>query len=201
MKKKFIALLLISILTLSGCGNAGTAADNSGSDTKSTQAEQASNALEDIEAEENLLPVELTIPADYVGESTQEELDELAKEKGYESITLNDDGSATYVMTKAQHKEMMKEIEDTLISSFDDMVGSEDYPNFTDITVNSDFTEFTITTTSTEPDMGESFSVLAFYIYGGMYNVFNGTSVDNIHVDFVNEDTGEVIYSCDSSDM
>lgn len=38
-------------------------------------------------------------------------------------------------------------------------------------------------------------------MYGGMYNVFNGTTVDNVHVDFVNADTGEIISSSDSKDM
>ncbi|MER2027079.1 MAG: hypothetical protein ABS874_07575 [Lachnospiraceae bacterium] len=47
----------------------------------------------------------------------------------------------------------------------------------------------------------ESFSVLSFYIYGGMYNSFNGTPADNIHVDFINEASGEVIDSFDSENM
>ena len=42
---------------------------------------------------------------------------------------------------------------------------------------------------------------MAFYTYGGMYAIFNGETVDNIHVDFVNTDTGEVISSANSSDM
>ena len=34
----------------------------------------------------------------------------------------------------------------------------------------------------------------------GVYNTFNGTPVDNVHIDFVNADTGEVISSSDSAD-
>ena len=81
------------------------------------------------------------------------------------------------------------------------MVGSDDYPNFTDIKANSDFTNFTVTTTSTELDMAESLSIMTFYLDGGMYSIFNGTDVDNIHVDFVNADSGEIISSSDSSEM
>ena len=77
----------------------------------------------------------------------------------------------------------------------------EDYPNITSIEANDDFTSFTVTTKSTELDFAESFSVLAFYIYGGMYNQFNGTPVDNVHVDFVNADSGEIISSADSKDL
>ena len=49
--------------------------------------------------------------------------------------------------------------------------------------------------------MAESFSVLGFYMYGGMYNIFNGTAVDNVSVKFINADTGEVISTTNSKDM
>ena len=43
--------------------------------------------------------------------------------------------------------------------------------------------------------------MLAFYMYGGMYNVFNGTEVENIDFDFINEETGQIINSANSRDM
>ena len=145
--------------------------------------------------------MELTIPADYVGETTQEEINQIVEEKGYKSITLHDDGSATYVMTKSQHEEMMSEMTTQINTYLSDMVGSEDYPNITKIEANEDFTSFTIATTSTELGLNESFSVLVFYMYGGMYNIFNGTEVENIAVDFINEATGQIINSANSRDM
>ena len=144
--------------------------------------------------------VKLTIPSDYIGDATQEELSKEAEANGYK-IVLNDDGSATYTMSKSQHKKMMEELSDSINTALTDMVGSEDYPNFTDIKANDDFTQFTITTKSEELNLKESVSVMGFYMYGGMYNVFNGTTVDNVHVDFVNADTGEIISSSDSKDM
>ena len=104
-------------------------------------------------------------------------------------------------MSKSQHKKMMQELADNINSTLSDMVGSEDYPNFTDIKANSDFTNFTVTTTSTELDLTDSISIMGFYMYGGMYAIFNGSDVGNIHVDFVNADSGEIINSADSSDM
>ena len=38
-------------------------------------------------------------------------------------------------------------------------------------------------------------------MYGGLFNSFNGTPVDNIHVDFINAESGEIIESADSSDL
>lgn len=42
---------------------------------------------------------------------------------------------------------------------------------------------------------------MGLYTYGGMYNIFNGTEADNIHIDFVNESSGEVIDTADSKNM
>ena len=207
MKRKIAMSLLICTIALAGCGNSDTAADNSTNNSSemvesSTDEDVAEiDSVGDVEVEENLFSVEITIPADYVGETTQEELDAKAEENGYKSIKLNSDGSATYIMTKTQHEEMMNEVASNINDALSEMIGSEDYPNITDITTNDDFTEFTITTSSTELDLNESFSVLAFYMYGGMYNIFNGTPIDNVHVDFVNADSGEIISSADSSDM
>lgn len=206
MKKKFLALLLLMTLIFTSCSGPDVPADNKGpAEEKETETESEEDtisdmdALGDIEVEEELFDVTLTIPAEYVEATTQEELDAVAAEKGYKA-TLNDDGSATYIMTKNQHKKMLDEMASSLNESLDEMVGSENYPNFTDIKANDNFTEFTITTTSTELDLNESFSVLAFYMYGGMYNIFTGETVDNIHIDFVNADTGEIISSSDSSE-
>lgn len=192
MKKKIYAILLTTTLALSlvACG---------GKDASKKESEATNDK---IEVDENLLTVELTIPSDFVGETTQEELNQTVEEEdGLKSITLNEDGSATYVMTKKKHKEMMSEIKTGIDEELQAMVGSEDYPNFTKVEANEDYTSFTITTTSSELDLAESFSVMNFYVQGGLYNVFNGTPADNIHVDFVNATSGEIIESSDSSDM
>lgn len=209
MKKKIIALLLGTAFILSACGDSAVSTESSKEGNNSevvseitTEGEISDlNAIGDVEVEENIFTVELTIPADYVGETTQEELDAVAKENGYKSITLNEDGSATYIMSKAQHKDMMNEMAASINTSLAEMVGSENYPNFTEVKANENFTSFTITTTSEELDLAESFSVMVFYMSGGMYNIFNGTPVDNIHIDFVNADSGEIISSSDSSSM
>ena len=145
--------------------------------------------------------VEIKIPATFLEGQTQADLDKISKDEGYKSITLNDDGSATYVMTEKQHKKMMDELAATIEDSLNQMIGSEDYPTFTDIKMNDNFTEFTITTTSTELNMTESFSVMLFYMYGGMYNIYNGTEADNVSVTFVNADSGETISTSNSSDL
>ncbi len=228
MKKTLVTLLLISILSANviSCGNSETdkkqqkqetsrqessedakstekEKDVKQEDTNSTNTDDNLNELEglgDIDVNKELFDVTLTIPAEYVGEATQEELDAQASQYGYK-ITKNEDGSATYTMTKAQHKEILRDMSESINSSLSEYIGSEDYPNITDVKANEDFTNFIITTKSTELDMGESFLSIGLYTYGGMYHIFSGQEIDNIHIDFINADTGEIISSSDSSDL
>lgn len=215
MKKKIIASLLCLILVLPGCGASPkneAAEQPAESSIKTTVPEETSDetvvegssstldAIGDIDVEQELFDVMVTVPAEFMEDATQEDLDAAAAEYGYK-ITLNEDGSATYTMTHSQHEAMMEEMSASIYDSLVSMVGSEDYPNITDISVNDDFTKYTITTTNTEPDLSESLMVISLYTYSGFYHVFNGTTVDNVHVDFVNTDSGEIISSSDSSDM
>ncbi len=222
MKKRALAIILtfaIVLSALSGCGSQVEEAKPEALKSTNTEAEKGAEpeteettetsddgmkeleALGDVNVDKGLFNVTLNIPKDYVGETTQKELDELAKEKGFKSITLNSDGSATYVMNKAQHEELLSGIRESINSSLQEMVGSEEYPNITKIEANDDFTSFTVTTKNQEPDFAESFGILALYMYGGMYAVFSGDEVENVHVDFVNADSGEVVSSSNSKDI
>ena len=131
---------------------------------------------------------------------TQADLDANVSAGKFLSAKLNDDGSVTYKMTKGQHKEVMEGIKESIEEALDEMIASEDYSS-TKIEPNSDFTKFKVTTTSSELNLAESFSVLAFYMYGGMYNVFNGTEVENIAVEFVSGATGQIIKGASSRDI
>ncbi|PWM56322.1 MAG: hypothetical protein DBX91_14230 [Subdoligranulum variabile] len=216
--KKLIALSLAGslALTLAACGGTGAsensseAASPSEDPISSSESEEAGPssestgdlaALGDIDVEDNLFDVEITIPADYVEGATQEEIEQEAAEAGVHSATLNDDGSVTFVMSKSQHEKLLEDMRASIQQSLNEMVGSEEYPNITSIETNDDFTEFTVTTTSSELSLEESFSVMAYYVYSGVYGVFSGETPENVHVDFVNADTGEILESADSSEM
>mgnify|MGYP001027420794 FL=1 len=219
MKKKIAILLLSCLLALSSCGKKTNQDDvsepsvvqseSANSTESSTQPEENNSSSssesiepsEEINSDEDTSDIELTIPADFVGQQTQADLDKKAEEYGIKSIVLNSDGSATYTMTKQQHTEFLEEYRAQINSTLNELIGSEDYPNFTAIKANENYTEFTITTKSAELDMAESFSVIAFYMYGGIYNVLNGEEIDNISVTFINADSGEIISVSNSSDM
>ena len=229
--RKTALLIATTLLTatLTACsGNGGTSASGSNTASSATanaeqqtatasttkddgevedqNASQASTGDSGIDVDKGLLNVEITIPAEtaeYYGFNfeSQEDADAYAKEQGFKSATLGDDGSVTIVMSKSQHKKTMEGLSQKIDEALQEMVGSEDYPNITAVEHNDNYTSFAVTTKSEELGFNESFSVLSFYIYGGMYNSFNGTPADNIHVDFINEASGEVIDSFDSENM
>lgn len=196
MKRKLFTIFLLGVL-LTSCGSVDSSMETTTANDANEVAEDNS-VLKSVKKDDN---IELIIPSDFVDATTQEELDNIVKEKGFISATLNPDGSATYVITKSKHKELMKEVTEELNSSLNEMINSAEFPNISDIKTNSDFTNFSITTTSTELSLEETFSVMLFYTCGGMYNTFNGTPVDNVHVDFINADSGDVIGSFNSADM
>ena len=157
MKKRVFAVIMAMTMVTSvftGCGKeAGEpqsvapvvedqveqSTEPEGSTEAATEAETSDDgvkqleAIGDVDVDKGLFNVTLTIPKDFVGETTQEKLDESVKEKGYKSATLNSDGSVTYVMTKAQHEEMLVGIRESIDKSLSEMVGSSDYPNITNV--------------------------------------------------------------------
>ncbi len=211
MIRKLVSFCMISCLVLtSACGASSEEPKQEAAQNNEVVEEQSKETANEapaevehqsIEVDENLLTVEITVPSSFIGDTTQEDIDKSVKENGYVSGTLNSDGSVTYKMTKAQHKELVAKIKETIDTQMSEMVGSEDYPNIVNVEANDNYTSFTITTKSTELGLMESMSTLAFYMYGGMYNAFAGEQVDNIHVDFVNEESGQVIQSADSKNM
>lgn len=211
MKKAISILICLGILgCMSACSNETTITKSSDevTTTTTTTDEQAETmdseqmaAIGDIEVDEGLLTVTVTVPADLVDEgTTQESIDEAVKSGGYISGTLNDDGSVTYVMTKAKHDEVMKSMAESFDQSLQELIDSGSYPNILSITHNDDFTDFTIEYAGDEVGL-DSFTVLVYYMQGAYYGVFNGSRPENVHVAFVNSESGEVITECNSRDM
>ena len=145
----------------------------------------------------------ITFPADFASDITQEEIDQQVADGKVHSGQINEDGSVTYVMSKDQHKAIVDGISESIQSSLDDMIGTDDYPNFTSIDHNADYTSFTVKTTTKpgETAISDSMSVLVFSTCGQTYGIVSGDIPENIHVDFVNADSGELVTSWDSENM
>lgn len=216
--KRILCIFLCFAIALSLCSCGGNAESQAsgpqqGVDAQPSESVQPSSdstedggigldSVGDIDVEQGLFNVTLTIPSDFLDEGmTQDQLDQVAKENGYKSATLNDDGSATYVMTKAQHQEMMSGIKESIDTSLSEMANSEEYPTIVKVEANGDYTQYKVFLNVEEVGLSESIAVMGFYIFSGMYHVFNGTEPGNVNVQYISESTGEIIQEANSSDM
>lgn len=211
--KRIIATLLVAcmVISLSACGNAKNNESknneiNKNEPTVASKEDEIQDEgwdklekLGEVKTENGILTVSITMPADLVGEDmTQEKLDSEV-EKNYISAKLNEDGSVTYKMTKKQHKAMLDEVTKSVEDSFNELINDTEN-TFTNIKHNKDFTQFDVTISTDEVGLIESFSVLAFYMYGGIYGILNGEKPDNIVVNYYNA-AGNLIQTANSADM
>jgi hypothetical protein len=172
-----------------------TTAPTSNTDTAATKKETPSASF--IAPDEDM--VEITLPAVYMEGTTQEELNQ--KFDPYAIATLNEDGSVMLSLPKDVHAELVEEVGIELMNQLNAMKGTTDLPNVSAIEVNDDFTEFNLTTTSTELSDEESISALYPYVIGKMYNIVNLTETNVVTVNFKNATTGEVIYTSDAAEL
>ena len=183
MKKQIsITLAAIMLAGLTACGASAPAASSeatapASSESEATaeepsadseldatvdEAEQALSDIGSIDVDKGLFDVTITFPADFASDITQEEIDQQVADGKVHSGQINEDGSVTYVMSKDQHKAIVDAISESIQSTLDGMVGTEDYPNFTAIDHNEDYTSFTVKTTTKpgETAISDSMSVL-----------------------------------------
>lgn len=156
-----------------------------------------------IESDKNLLTVEVTFQPT-VDDRTDEELEELRNADGYVSITRNEDGSITYVITKEKQKDLLNQCREKFAAFAESTPGSEDYPNVTKLEVNDDFSVFTITTTATNKDeisFSETILASVFYSFGGTYRGYACEKDTSVTVNYVCESTGEQIASGNSANV
>lgn len=215
--KRLVALTAAAVLALSlaACSTAPSTADTPAEtpaptaapttepDSSLQEAADVISTAEQIEVEDGLFDVTLTLPADYASDITAEEIAQQVADGKVHTGVLNDDGSVTYTMSKAQHAALLESVAAQLRSTLDDMIGSADYPNLTAIETNDDFTDFTVYTTTQPGAVGlsDEMSVLIYYTCGKMYGIVSGQEPDNIHVDILNAESGELVSAHDSKDF
>jgi len=191
--KKFLVVILALSMTLSLCA-CGSGQDTS-APSNNEQPTEASNPTTSgksdnskIEVDEGLLTVEVTMPASFFKEKTEEEIKAAADENGFISCTVNADGSVTYKMTKAKHKEMLAELKSSLDESIADMINGKDaVESFQKIEYADDFSKFDVYV--------DNLYVLAFYISGAYYQAFDGKDITkaDVVVNIIDSATNETL--------
>lgn len=157
-----------------------------------------------IEVDENLLTVDVTLPASFFEESTDEEIIAEAKGKGYLATKINDNGSVTYTMTKAKRNEILKDMKSSIDETIEGLLnGDNQVESFLEIKYNESLTTVDIYIDPALYSDWDSFNAMLFYMMGSFYQTFGGVPSDEIDVEvnFINNDTMEVINSGSLKEM
>jgi hypothetical protein len=177
--------VLSTILLLTACG----------SSNKADEAVPSSSAEQGVEVDQNLLSVDVTIPASFYEDNpqTQEELQKNSDDNDLGKATLNEDGSVTLRMSKAQHSKFLEEMK----VGFDEIIQQtvNDQPEiFSEISYNNDVTKFVVVVDKDKfkDDFGAGFIGFALAFQGMFYQAFNGNTDPQVLIDYKDQETGEV---------
>ncbi|GIN63904.1 hypothetical protein J27TS8_38970 [Robertmurraya siralis] len=192
MKTRNIMILLATIMLLvSACGSREAKQNES-----SEKTDNKTEGNEKIEVDKNLLDVEVTLPESFFKEQEQDIAQVIAEaESEGISVTKNSDGSLTYKMSKAKHKEMMSELENQTKTSIEEMKNSEDFASIKDVEYNKSFSEITLVVIREKYEGSfDGFAVLGVAISSMLYQMFDGVNPDDYKVTIFlkDADTGEV---------
>lgn len=155
-----IALAILMAFTLMSCTNSDetSSPDTSPSETPAQTSPSPADASDEaspspsdgentgISADENLTTVDITIPASFLQgqDMSSFDADTYADEQGFNSATLNEDGSVTVTMTKLKYNEFMKELADSYKETFTSLVGAPETAFIKDITYTDNFDQITV---------------------------------------------------------
>ncbi|WP_163857920.1 hypothetical protein [Paenibacillus elgii] len=193
--KNTVPLLVVAAIVFSGCGNAAPKEDTPKQAAQEKTAENKEAEKKSIEVQENLLSVEITIPASLVGKNIDNAV-ENAKKKGVSDVKKNDDGSLTYKMSKRKHKEMLDEMKAEIVKQVDEVKDGTTFKSVKNVEYNNDLTEFTITVD--EKAFSKSMDGMAGMGLGltsRFYQIMSGVKPgeDKTVIQYKDSDSGKVI--------
>lgn len=184
--KKYLLVTIIMLLSVVAvaCGK-----DDSESAENGTKGEK-------VEIDKGLLNVEITLPASMFEGQDAETVIAEAKEEGVDKVVSNNDGSFTYKMSKAKHKELLEDMKATVLEGIEETKSSENFASVEDVTYNKDFTEFTMIVDKAKFENSfDGFAAMGLGISGLYYQMFNGVKEDDVKatITIEDKDSGETI--------
>ncbi|MHA6260068.1 hypothetical protein ACXYMX_09135 [Sporosarcina sp. CAU 1771] len=205
MKKSLLGILFAALM-LSACSSTDEM-DKSVDKEESTDPETEETGGT-AAVDKGLLNVEVTIPGTFFEEENLDDVVAEAKENGMKEATVNPDGSVTYKMSKAKHKEMMSEMKASITESIDEMITGEDFMSFIDIKYNKNFSEFTLVVDKEAYENSfDGFASFGIGMSGMFYQIYDGVNPEkvNVKIETVDESSGEVFgtmnYPSDLEDL
>lgn len=202
---------LVFIITACGGNDGGNAVENDTANNNGA-VEQNDVPLEDelnendgdgndgsINVEKNLFNVVVTVPAFFFeGEDPEQIKAEAEQEEGIGEVVVNDDGSLTYKMSKAKHRDMVKEFENQLVAYMDEIKNDEEYVSIQDVEANKSFDEFTIVVDKNAYENSfDGFAAFGLGFNSMFYQLFDGVDQNEIKatIHVKDSETNEVFHT------
>ena len=125
--------------------------------------------------EKEIFDVKLNLPASLFVGKDLESVKKDALAQGVHDVTINGDGSLTYIMSKSKYREMMDGIAKSINDNISEFLAKEENKSvFKEIVFNKDYSELTIKVDSGHYNPANEFSLVGFKISSMMYQAFNG---------------------------
>lgn len=186
--------MVLSLLVISACSDANEV-NNNDENTSQDDVQEQEEDEDAIEVDKGLLNVEITLPEMFFEDENMDEMIEEAKEEGIKDVTQNEDGTVTFKMSKKDHKEMLRELEENVKETVEDIKNDEEFASIVDVTYNKSFTEFTIIADREGFENSfDGFAILGVGMSGTFYQLFSGEDMQTSEVTVFVEDeaTGEI---------
>lgn len=194
MRLRNFIILVLSLLVISACSDANEV-NNNDENTSQDDVQEQEEDEDAIEVDKGLLNVEITLPEMFFEDENMDEMIEEAKEEGIKDVTQNEDGTVTFKMSKKDHKEMLRELEENVKETVEDIKNDEEFASIVDVTYNKSFTEFTIIADREGFENSfDGFAILGVGMSGTFYQLFSGEDMQTSEVTVFVEDeaTGEI---------
>ena len=203
MKKK-ILIPILSVLLAAMMGCSAKESPNDPSDAPmnetgvETEVEKETEKKDDTESEgfnveKNLMSVELTLPAEFAGDLGDFNRETyLSENPGISDAKVLDDGSLWLKMSRTKHKELIEEMEENMITSFNEMIEGEETPYILDIKSSKDYRKVEVLVDRAGYENAFDFSGLAIFFSVGFYHTIQGEDF-NLNLQYIDAETEEII--------
>lgn len=196
MRRRILVLFAVLMgMFFSGCQS---------SETDTANMDNSNDSQTGWEVDEGLLLTEITFPASLFEGMTEEEIKEVAKENGYLSCDIAEDGSVTNVMTKSKQKELADGLKDSMETMVEELINGKDkIESFQKIEYDENMTEFNVYVDREKYSGWDSIAYMCFYYIGGIYQIFVGIPSEetNVVVNTIDFQTNEIIESNSSKKL
>lgn len=141
---------------------------------------EVNDLIDDIETDRDL-DVEITIPVAYLEGADQSSIRADAQERGIHDVTFDEDGSATFRMSRATHRQVMAEVRDEVVTGLASL--PDDFRSIEQVDHNRDFSRIALTVDRHAWEGGfDELAALAIAFAVGLYHAFDGTDPDDLQI-------------------